>query len=263
MSLCVMPTAGGEVRIIDLGPLGVQFGEGRVCWSPDAREIAFSADDGSGNTDIYRVARDGGSAPVRVTIAPGLDIVPSWSPDGRRIAYTRPAGGETQVWVIPATGGNPIQATRGERINEGTVWAPDSDTFAYISIAPDDDRVEVWISALGDPSTRKLEMEAPTCFPHRFTDDGRELLVWQKVQNRYNLVTVTTETSKVVQIGKHGEEGTEFEHFVKLFEHGEKYLETVYSGGVHVYADGADASDIYKIRVAEVLSSEFHAGGRR
>ena len=58
---------------------------GNAAWSPDGRMIALSR--GSGNArDVYVINADG-SGQRRLTHSPGMDLDPTWSPDGRKIAF--------------------------------------------------------------------------------------------------------------------------------------------------------------------------------
>ena len=54
-------------------------------WSPDGQHIAFDSRP-AGNPDIYVIASDGG-APHRLTMEASIDIMPSWSKDGRWIYF--------------------------------------------------------------------------------------------------------------------------------------------------------------------------------
>jgi len=54
------PVEGGDVHELDLKGLSFNA-SGGVAWSPDTEELAFAADDGSGNVDIYRVSARGGA----------------------------------------------------------------------------------------------------------------------------------------------------------------------------------------------------------
>ena len=60
--------------------------------------------------DLWKVSSDGGTA-VRLTAHPGLELFARFSPDGSQIAFTAQYDGDEQVYVIPATGGEPRQLT--------------------------------------------------------------------------------------------------------------------------------------------------------
>jgi tricorn protease len=60
--------------------------------------------------DIYTVAIQGGVA-QRLTSHEGQELYPKFSPDGQWIAYSAEYSGTRQVWVMPATGGEPRQLT--------------------------------------------------------------------------------------------------------------------------------------------------------
>ena len=53
---------------------------------------------------LYTVAADGGTA-RRLTDGPGYAIFPRFSADGTQLAFTAQYDGNTEVYVMPATGG--------------------------------------------------------------------------------------------------------------------------------------------------------------
>src|SRR4029079_15179318 len=60
--------------------------------------------------DIWLVPRKGGSA-VRLTSSPGEESFPRFSPDGSKIAYSASYDGNVDVFVVAATGGEPVRLT--------------------------------------------------------------------------------------------------------------------------------------------------------
>ena len=82
------------MRVVPLTTL-----RGHESWptfSPDGEQVAFAWRwrEASDNADIY-VKIVGSSELRRLTSDPQADTAPSWSPDGRQIAYIRDGGQET------------------------------------------------------------------------------------------------------------------------------------------------------------------------
>src|SRR5437763_7107615 len=60
--------------------------------------------------DLWLASTAGGTA-TRLTAHPGIEVFAKFSPDGKWIAFTGQYDGDEQVYVIPATGGEPRQLT--------------------------------------------------------------------------------------------------------------------------------------------------------
>ncbi|MEO8367766.1 MAG: winged helix-turn-helix domain-containing protein [Candidatus Solibacter sp.] len=74
-------------------------------FSPDASQIAFEWDQGTGVPHIF-VKVTGTGDPVRLTSSSDAEYGPAWSRDGRYIAFLRTRNADAMgVWVIPAVGG--------------------------------------------------------------------------------------------------------------------------------------------------------------
>ncbi len=95
-------------------------------------KIAFSSTR-DGNAEIY-VMDDDGSNQRRVTVHPGVDEYPAWSPDGKKIAFVSNRNNvnkdHSQIWVIDADGKNPIRLTDG-LLDTYPDWSPDGTKILY------------------------------------------------------------------------------------------------------------------------------------
>ncbi len=64
------------------------------CWSAPRDEIVFASDSADGRFELFRIAPDGSSDPVRITDRPGLEATEaSWTDSGQQVVFTsRPEG---------------------------------------------------------------------------------------------------------------------------------------------------------------------------
>jgi len=92
--------------------------------------------------DLWLVGTAGGEA-RRLTTHPGYELSPKFSPDGQMIAFSGEYGGNRQVFVIPAAGGEPRQLTfhndvgamppRGGFDHRVLGWTPDGQKVLFLA----------------------------------------------------------------------------------------------------------------------------------
>lgn len=114
-------------------------GEARLLRFPatNGKEIVFSY-----TGDLYKVPAAGGEA-QRLTSHVGYEMFPRFSPDGKTIAFTGQYDGNTEVYTMPATGGEPLRVTYtatnsrddlGDRMGPNNIvmtWTPDGQRIVY------------------------------------------------------------------------------------------------------------------------------------
>ena len=116
-----------------------QADEGRLLRFPgtNGQDVAFSY-----AGDIYTVPISGGTA-RKLTSHKGYEAFARYSPDGRTIAFTGQYDGNTEVYVMPAQGGEPKRITFtssnprddwGDRMGPNNItmaWTPDGSGVIY------------------------------------------------------------------------------------------------------------------------------------
>ena len=113
-------------------------------WSPDGKRIAFVSDrdghviDGRTTNEIYVMDVDGKNQ-LNLTNDPNDDRSPSWSPDGKRIAYAskRDDGHEhphREIYVMDADGKNQQRLTNNHDNDQFPSWSPGGKRIVFSSV---------------------------------------------------------------------------------------------------------------------------------
>ncbi len=142
------------------------FAQNEALWlrypsiSPDGKTIVFGY-----KGDLYRVDAGGGTA-VPLTIHEAQDMMPVWSHDGKYIAFASDRYGNFDVFVMPATGGEPKRITYNS--------APD---FPF-DFSPDNSKI-IFGSARISPAA-SVRFYSPRLFQNLYSvsvDGGRAVLL--------------------------------------------------------------------------------------
>jgi Tol biopolymer transport system component/polyisoprenoid-binding protein YceI len=134
--------------------------------SPDGSKIVYTrgiATQTSGEPDqIYVLDRSGSARPKQLTDDSfTATLWPTWSPDGRKLAFARSEGESSGIWVMNANGGNARALTEDDLVEEPTftpdeypTWSPDGERIAYTSFLPDGNDDIFVMNANGSSPTR-------------------------------------------------------------------------------------------------------------
>lgn len=149
--------------------------EYHASYSEDGKRIAFESNRAGNNQQIWVSDADGLHA-VQLTFTNSWAGSPSWSSDGRQIAFDGDAGGQWNVYVIGAEGGKPRRITSGAGSKVRPNWSHDGEWIYYCTSG--DTGPQIWkIRARGGPEMQITkhggcgQMESP---------DGRYLYYLNK-----------------------------------------------------------------------------------
>ena len=136
-----------------------------------------------------------GSGQHQLTSAPGSgNFVPTWAPDGSRIAFTSVRTGQPEIWVMSADGGGQRQLTHSERPGGSNApsWSPDGSRIAFASDR--DGRTEVFTMAPDGSDVRRLTEPLGPDFPDSnvpvWSSDGHRIAFWSGIEQQYGQVWV-------------------------------------------------------------------------
>jgi len=155
----VVPFEGGEPFMLKLD-VNVDGKPFPFEVSADNKNLAFTVSRDDDSKDLYVVpisvedARTTGPADLVFEgwSAGSYNVVFSWSPDGKNLALIH----EDEIWVVPLSGGKPIQITDTPERERWIDWSPDGKMISYYVDAKTKRSLHV-IPASGGKSTMVLD----------------------------------------------------------------------------------------------------------
>jgi len=169
----IISSAGGDPKKIPIPARQCGWPEQfRLSLSPDGKTLAYASGKNTGDNKselirIYIIPVEGGA--VKPLTGPWTQE-PAFSPDGTKIAYVKNYSGKdggrfSDIWVIPAAGGTPVQVTHIDSGQvRGPVWSPDGTMIAFHRRPEREHPKEIWIvpvSENGNSTASPVKIDLP------------------------------------------------------------------------------------------------------
>jgi len=151
---------------------------------------------------IWSINADG-TGLRRLTRSPDPEFQPTWSPDGRFIAYRREPNGHPQIWVMNADGSGQHRLTRDGGF---PTWSPDGSMIAYAP--PGGPSGMSWIAVMNADGSgqRRLPHTDGGEYPS-WSPDGKRIAFNSNLSGEAKLFIVDVDGSRVVDLSRVGEGG--------------------------------------------------------
>jgi TolB protein len=135
-------------------------------WSPDGEELALNGLD---------VMSANGSRRRTLVLATAGEY-PSWSPDGRWIAYARNSGGSSHdIWIVSCDGAEARRLTSSPDYEMAPSWSPDGRQILFARGDASGDR-QIWVMRPDGSKKRRVTHSEHDDFFSDWSPDGRMIV---------------------------------------------------------------------------------------
>jgi len=163
-------------RVYAISPKAVR-GEGEewaygqmASWSPDGTRIAYHGCDERGDNCGIWVIKAGGFGPSRAS-SHASDTSPSWSPDGKQLAFISSRAGNWEIYSVDLTTGQEVRLSDHPAADVAPIWSPNGRQIAFLS-----NREGAWALYVLDVRSRSVSKVIAT--GDAYPDPVSERLSW-------------------------------------------------------------------------------------
>lgn len=149
-----------------------------VC--PAGEWMVFASTRHSEKPDLY-LQRTGGLSVIQLTADAAEDAYPSFSPDGKQIAFCSARAGNWDIYLTDVDGKNVVQVTSGPMQDIHPSFSPDGTKLVYCSMGGKSGQWEIWTV---DLASNAKQMIGFGLFPVWSPERGVDRVTFQRARQR-------------------------------------------------------------------------------
>lgn len=168
-----IPPEGGIPRELNTGFATSNNNDHVLTFDGKLLGISHLAEEDDGNSVVYSLPAEGGT-PKRIS-PDSPSYLHGWSPDNKFVLYTGERNGQYDIYKMPVDGGEEIQLTDTESLDDGSEYSPDGE-YIYFNSARTG-TMQIWRMRPDGSEQEQLTFdEYNDWFPH-VSPDGKELVL--------------------------------------------------------------------------------------
>ena len=160
---------------------------------PSLGRIAYMAKDGPDNTWDIWLMRGDGTQPQQLTSDSADDMSPSWSVDGKRIAFVSDRDGNREIYTMKADGTEQVNFTHHGAEDWTPAWSPDGQRIAFSSYR--DGNWEIYVARADGNDVRRVTDHKGADYGPAWSPDGERLAFHSNRDGNWEIYAVHVDGS--------------------------------------------------------------------